>query len=57
MVVLGTACTRSDKIRNENNWAKVGVTSVVDKMRKVRLRWFGQVKRRGANVRGARDWI
>lgn len=45
--------TRSDKIRNENIWNKVGVASVVDKMRKVRPRWFGHVKRRciGAPMR------
>ncbi|KAL3363598.1 hypothetical protein AABB24_012720 [Solanum stoloniferum] len=38
--------TRSDKIRNEVIREKVGVASVVDKLREVRLRWFGHVKRR-----------
>ncbi|KAG5619034.1 hypothetical protein H5410_018858 [Solanum commersonii] len=41
--------TRSDKIRNEIIREKVGVASVVDKLRKARLRWFGHVKRRGAD--------
>ncbi|KAG5594726.1 hypothetical protein H5410_035958 [Solanum commersonii] len=41
-------CAAKDaKIRNhEDIQNKVGVTSVVDKMREVRLRWFGLVKRR-----------
>ncbi|KAG5630824.1 hypothetical protein H5410_002541 [Solanum commersonii] len=38
--------TRSDKIRNEVIREKVGVASVVDKLREARLRWFGHVKRR-----------
>ncbi|KAG5627914.1 hypothetical protein H5410_013132 [Solanum commersonii] len=29
---------------------KVGVASVVDKLREARLRWFGHVKRRGADA-------
>ncbi|KAG5632121.1 hypothetical protein H5410_003838 [Solanum commersonii] len=40
------ACLRSDKIRNEVIREKVGVASVVDKLREARLRWFGHVKRR-----------
>ncbi|KAG5628789.1 hypothetical protein H5410_000506, partial [Solanum commersonii] len=35
-----------DKIRNEVIREKVGVASVVDKLREARLRWFGHVKRR-----------
>ncbi|KAH0760290.1 hypothetical protein KY290_023783 [Solanum tuberosum] len=42
--------TRSDKIRNEVIREKVGVASVVDKLRKARLRWFGHVKRRSADA-------
>ncbi|KAG5600808.1 hypothetical protein H5410_032178 [Solanum commersonii] len=42
--------TRSDKIRNEVIREKVGVASVVDKLREARLRWFGHVKRRGADA-------
>ncbi|WMV09787.1 hypothetical protein MTR67_003172 [Solanum verrucosum] len=41
---------RSDKIRNEVIREKVGVASVVDKLREARLRWFGHVKRRGADA-------
>ncbi|WMV19841.1 hypothetical protein MTR67_013226, partial [Solanum verrucosum] len=37
---------RSDKIRNEDIRDKLGVASVVDKMGKVRLRWFEHVKMR-----------
>jgi len=34
------------KIKNADILDKVGVVPVVDKMREVRLRWFGYVKRR-----------
>lgn len=37
---------RSEKIRNEVIWEKVGEASEVEKMRKARLRWFGHVKQR-----------
>ncbi|KAG5586098.1 hypothetical protein H5410_046532 [Solanum commersonii] len=42
--------TRSDKIRNEVVREKVGVASMVDKLREARLRWFRHVKRRGADA-------
>ncbi|KAG5575703.1 hypothetical protein H5410_055837 [Solanum commersonii] len=42
--------TRSDKIKNEVIWEKVGVASVVDKLREARLRWFGHVRRRCADA-------
>ncbi|KAL3372890.1 hypothetical protein AABB24_005089 [Solanum stoloniferum] len=42
--------TKSDKIRNEVIREKVGVSPVVDKLREVRLRWFGHVKRRCADA-------
>ncbi|KAH0664891.1 hypothetical protein KY285_026097 [Solanum tuberosum] len=42
--------TRSDKIRNEVIREKVGVASVVDKLREARLRWFGHVRRRCAEA-------
>jgi len=38
--------TRLDKIRNEVVRGKVGVASIEDKMREVRLRWFGHLRRR-----------
>ena len=38
--------TRLDKIRNEVIRAKIGVASIEDKMREVRLRWFGHLRRR-----------
>ncbi|KAG5579352.1 hypothetical protein H5410_049979 [Solanum commersonii] len=37
--------TQRYKIRNEDFWNKVEVTSVVDKMREARLRWFEHVRR------------
>ncbi|XP_070017052.1 uncharacterized protein [Nicotiana sylvestris] len=45
--------TRKDKIRNEVIRDKVGVSSVEDKLRESRLRWFGHVKKRdiAASVR------
>lgn len=42
--------TRSDKIRNEDISNKVGVASMVDKRREMRMRWFGHAKRRCMDV-------
>ncbi|PHT63712.1 UDP-glucose:glycoprotein glucosyltransferase [Capsicum annuum] len=42
--------TRADRVRNEIIREKVGVVSVEDKMREVRLRWFGHVMRRGMDA-------
>lgn len=42
--------TRKDKIKNEDIQDKVGVAFVVDKIREVKLRWFGHVKRRCADT-------
>ncbi|KAM3377282.1 hypothetical protein P3S68_009695 [Capsicum galapagoense] len=42
--------TMSDRVRNETIREKVGVVSVEDKLRKVRLRWFGHVMRSGMNA-------
>ncbi|KAF3636900.1 1-aminocyclopropane-1-carboxylate oxidase -like protein 1 [Capsicum annuum] len=41
---------RRDRVRNETIQEKVGVASLEDKMRKVRLRWFGHVMRRGTDA-------
>jgi len=38
--------TRLNKIRNEIIRGKIGVTSIENKMRDVRLRWFGHISRR-----------
>nr|XP_009775638.1 PREDICTED: uncharacterized protein LOC104225513 [Nicotiana sylvestris] len=42
--------TRRDTIRNEVIRDKAGVVPVEDKMREVRLRWYGHVKRRGVDA-------
>ncbi|PHU01504.1 hypothetical protein BC332_31291 [Capsicum chinense] len=42
--------TRGDRVRNETIREKVGVTPVENKMREVRLRWFGHVMRRGMDA-------
>ncbi|PHT36033.1 Lon protease -like protein, mitochondrial [Capsicum baccatum] len=42
--------TRGDRVRNETIQEKVVVASVEDKMREVRLRWFGHVMRRGTDA-------
>ncbi|PHU05222.1 hypothetical protein BC332_26044 [Capsicum chinense] len=42
--------TRKDRVRNEIIREKVGVDSVEDKMREVRLRWFGNVMRKGSDA-------
>ncbi|PHT95006.1 Isoleucine--tRNA ligase [Capsicum annuum] len=41
---------RGGSVRNEVIRAKLGVASVEDKMREVRLRWFGLVMRRGTDA-------
>ena len=38
--------TREDRIRNEYIRGSIGVSSIVEKMRENRLRWFGHVRRR-----------
>ncbi|PHT97324.1 Calpain-type cysteine protease DEK1 [Capsicum chinense] len=42
--------TRDDRVRNEIIREKVGVVPVEEKMREVRLRWFGHVMRRGTDA-------
>ncbi|KAF3683269.1 DEAD-box ATP-dependent RNA helicase 42 [Capsicum annuum] len=41
---------KADGVRNETIREKVGVVSVEDKLREVRLRWFGHVMRRGTDA-------
>ena len=36
--------TRRDKVRNEDIRAKIGATSIEEKMRENRVRWFGHVR-------------
>jgi len=38
--------TRLDKFRNEAIRCKIGVASIEDMMREVRLHWFGHIRRR-----------
>lgn len=35
-----------DKVRNENVRGKLGIASIVEKIREKRLRWYGHIKRR-----------
>ncbi|KAM3281288.1 hypothetical protein P3S67_028309 [Capsicum chacoense] len=42
--------TMGDRVWNETIREKVGVTPVENKIRKVRLRWFGHVMRRGMDA-------
>ena len=42
--------TRIDRIRNGVIRDLVKVTLIEDKMREIRLRWFGHVKRRSVNT-------
>ncbi|KAF3679211.1 putative pre-mRNA-processing factor 6-like [Capsicum annuum] len=42
--------TRGDRVQNETIREKVGVASVEDKMREVRLTWFEHVMRRGTDA-------
>jgi len=37
--------TGFDKIKNEIIRGRVGVTSIKDKIREIKLRWFGHIKR------------
>jgi len=36
--------TRRDKVRNEDILIKIGVAPIEEKMREIRLRWFGHVR-------------
>nr|XP_009783418.1 PREDICTED: uncharacterized protein LOC104232023 [Nicotiana sylvestris] len=42
--------TKRDKIRNKVIRDKVGMALVEDKMRELKLRWFGHVRRRDTNT-------
>jgi len=41
--------TRLNRIRNEVIKEKVGIATIEEKLREIRFRWFGHVKRRGVN--------
>ncbi|PHT76944.1 hypothetical protein T459_20466 [Capsicum annuum] len=49
-MLYGVECWPGDRVRNETIREKVGVTPVKNKMREVRLRWFGHVMRRGMDA-------
>ena len=42
--------TRFDKSRNEVIKGEIGVASIDDKIRDVRLRWFGHIRRRSLDA-------
>ncbi|CAH9095909.1 unnamed protein product [Cuscuta epithymum] len=42
--------TRKDHVRNETIRQRVGVAPIEDKMRELRLRWFGHVPRRPSDA-------
>ena len=42
--------TRLDRIRNEVIRDKIGVTSIENKIREARLRWFGHIRRRNMDA-------
>ena len=52
MRMLRWICEHSlrDKVKNDVIRSKVGVVSIEDKLREVRLRWFGHVKRKKPEV-------
>jgi len=41
---------RFDRIRNELIREEVGIAPIENKMKEIRLRWFGHVKRRSVNA-------
>lgn len=58
MLVWMCRHTRKDKIRNEDLLGKMGVASVVDKIREAILRLFGHMKRRNAYASVRRcEWL
>ena len=48
--LLDMGYTRLDQIKNEVVRGKIGVTSINDKIREVRLRWFGHIRRKNMNA-------
>ncbi|KAF3670554.1 hypothetical protein FXO37_08496 [Capsicum annuum] len=50
VMLYGAECWPGDRVRNETIREKVSVTPVENKMRKVRLRWFGHVMGRGMDA-------
>ena len=55
MVRWALGVTRKDKIRNEYVRGTAKIAKLGEKLRNVRLRWYGHVKRREEDYVGKRD--
>ena len=49
--------TRKDKIRNEHFREHLGLATIGDKIRSIRLRWFGHVQRRPTTALVRKSWL
>jgi len=50
MIRLICGHTRLDKIVKEVLRSKIGMTSIEDKLREARLRWFGHIRKRNTDA-------